>query len=1021
METVICHAYDSTFVDDRLQLWCLDRQSNPVHVIIKNVPIYCYIELPNTNVEWDDTTVEMLFEDMKNIHGRCKPIDMKYTPRMKLYYHQQDTKSHFARVFFDTWDSMRFCAGRLKKQMTYENFGVLSFKVFENDISIRRKVFTIQRLGYAQWFKFKGIEVPFDEDIRIATPGNDFRKIREFIVNDYRELKAVPASESKGWTTKPRVLSFDIETYSDNHYAMPDRENPDHVIYMISCLFQVTNEPSTRKKYVIMTEACKDIPGAEIIMAKDEEDLLVKFMELIETLDPEIMMGYNIFGYDYPYIEARYKQYRQNYEPCGRYYEEIPTMYMSEWSSGAYGKTTIFYLNMAGRITIDLLPFIRRDYKFDKYTLDFVAGKLLGSAKHDVTAIQMFKAFESKDIDEMTRVTKYCIQDADLVIDLYQKMNVWIGLVEMASIVGVEIMELFTRGQQIRCLSQIYDLAARSMIVLDRRDEVIMDYKGGYVSSPIQGIHPIVMSFDFNSLYPSIIIAYNLCFTTLVPNLYLDDYNPDDLNKIEVDGGHVFYFVKPHIKKGLLPTLVENLVKERKNVRKEIGAICARIETLDPIEDEEEIKQLKLTVTVLDKRQLALKVSANSMYGFLGVQKNGKLPLIEAAISITSMGRKLITGASKYLEDTRNATIVYGDTDSTMISLPGLTDVGEAWKVGQEISEELSGTPEVRDSEGNIIKEAKKGIFPPPLRMELENVFVNFLGIAKKKYTSFKTSEKTKDLVRDKDGNEEIYTKGIILARRDNFAYVRKVYLKILRMIHRRIPIQDTFKVIVDAVIDLLSGKVPVRDNLTIIKGLGREYKSDTYFMKVFQDELARMGRSVYAGDRLEYVVVEEKPGEKSVLGKRLRLLEMYEDSLEYDSDEEGPRPPDVYPVEKIDYLYYVRNGMQNPIDQIFSVGYMKELFDTDLHTKGYIPLNKASKMASVAYPVKLISVWLKDRLEKEKIPLKKALKEIKATFYDWFLDMLEESKNISVRGEREVFAGEDEDDEDNDDPYLFQ
>ena len=101
-------------------------------------------------------------------------------------------------------------------------------------------------------------------------------------------------------------------------------------------------------------------------------------------------------------------------------------------------------------------------------------------------------------------------------------------------------MEIFTRGQQIKCLSQIYDLSARSKIVLDRRNEVLMEYKGGFVGNPVPGIHPIVMSFDFNSLYPSIMRAYNLCYTTLVPPIYLDEYDKEDLHKIEIDGGHVF-------------------------------------------------------------------------------------------------------------------------------------------------------------------------------------------------------------------------------------------------------------------------------------------------------------------------------------------------------------------------------------------------------------------------------------------------------------------------------------------------
>ena len=98
-----------------------------------------------------------------------------------------------------------------------------------------------------------------------------------------------------------------------------------------------------------------------------------------------------------------------------------------------------------------------------------------------------------------------------------------------------------------------------------------------------------------------------------------------------------------------------------------------------------------------------------------------------------------------------------------------------------------------------------------------------------------------------------------------------------------------------------------------------------------------------------------------------MRLKEMFEDSLNYDEEKNGPRPDDVYPVEKIDYLYYVQNGMQNPIDQIFSAGYVKELFDTDMHLHGYYPVNKISKMVSIAYPIKIITTFINDKVKKKK------------------------------------------------------
>lgn len=1007
----VCHAYDSEFMqsdeNEGLHLWCLDRNSQPIHLIIKNSPIYLYIELPETPLisKWDEDSVELLYRNFVKTHGKVAPFLMEYTEREKLYYYKgEDSSIPMARLFFKSPRDMNICNARLVKNQEYADFGGMIFRTFEKDISVRRKISTIRRTRYCQWFEFSGVEIPFSSKIRQATEGKPGREIREYVIEDYNNITSIDPKVSAGWSSSPTVLSWDIETYSDNHHQMPDKTNEKHVVYMISCLAQVTGDPSTREKYVIVSEDVDPIDGVTVLKAKDEEELILLFLELIEHVDPEIIMGYNIFAYDYPYLDARFSMRRECYEPCSRIQGYIPEMSNSAWASGAYGQTIISYLKMPGRISIDLFPLIKRDYKFDKYTLDFVAGELLGSSKHDVSAQQMFKAYESKDVKEMTRVTRYCIQDADLVIDLYEKMRVWIGLVEMANIVGVEIMDLFTRGQQIRCVSQIYDLTAKKKIVLNSRDPVVIDYKGGFVGDPIKGLHDFVICLDFSSLYPSIMMAFNICYTTLVPEIYAEDYTDDEVHTIVVDEKTRYRFVKAHIRKGVLPQLVENLVSERSNVRKEIKVLESRLKelrpkdaTLDQIEAysqniKDEIKQIELSIVVLDKRQLALKVSANSMYGFLGVQTGGKLPLIEGAVSITAKGRQLINEVNDFLVKEYDATVVYNDTDSSMVTIPAIKDAKEVNKWGQMLADRISGKPEVRDENGNVITPAVTGLFPPPLKMEFEKG-MRFIGITKKKYAAFLIDGKG-EFKKDRTGEEEIYKRGIVIARRDNFPFLRKKYTEVLRSILRRNPIEYTFKLILDGVIDLISGNLPVRGNLTIIRGLGKEYASDGAFMKVFADELASRGHPVSAGDRLEYVVIE---GDAKVpLGRKMRLIEMYEDSVNYDEKTEGPRPFSVYPKEKLDYMYYLTHGFQNPLDQLFSSGYIKELYGTTLHESGYNPKNSASKPVPISTPIKLISAMIKDNL-KNKMTLDDCISYLKKDFYNWFLTELKDSKPLDT------------------------
>ena len=157
--------------------------------------------------------------------------------------------------------------------------------------------------------------------------------------------------------------------------------------------------------------------------------------------------------------------------------------------------------------------------------------------------------------------------------------------------------------------------------------EVNDEFEGATVIDPIRGYYDVPIStLDFSSLYPSIMIAHNLCYTTLVRDR--SKLSPDDY--IQTPSGN--YFVKPTVRKGLLPEILENLLKARKNAK-----AMMKVET-DPFK-----------CKVLDGRQLALKISANSVYGFTGAQV-GKLPCLEISQSVTSFGRQMIDKTKQLVE-----------------------------------------------------------------------------------------------------------------------------------------------------------------------------------------------------------------------------------------------------------------------------------------------------------------------------------------------------------------------------------
>ena len=204
--------------------------------------------------------------------------------------------------------------------------------------------------------------------------------------------------------------------------------------------------------------------------------------------------------------------------------------------------------------------------------------------------------------DEFTRrrLAVYCLKDAYLPLRLMEKLMCLFNMTEMARVTGVPISFLFTRGQQIKVASQLYRKARlhNLLIPVERKSGNDGQYEGAVVIEPTRGFYKDpVATLDFASLYPSIMMAHNLCYSTLVPKHKANLYKPEDITR--TPNGD--YFVKQHIKKGILPIILQELLSARKRAKQELA------KATDPFEK-----------AVLDGRQLALKISANSVYGFTG-------------------------------------------------------------------------------------------------------------------------------------------------------------------------------------------------------------------------------------------------------------------------------------------------------------------------------------------------------------------------------------------------------------------
>jgi DNA polymerase delta subunit 1 len=419
----------------------------------------------------------------------------------------------------------------------------------------------------------------------------------------------------------------------------------------------------------------------------------------------------------------------------------------SNFSSKQMGNRDTKATNTNGRLQLDLLQLVQRDHQLRSYTLNSVCAHFLGEQKEDVHHTMITELFNGTP-ESRRRLAVYCLKDAYLPQRLMDKLMCLVNYTEMARVTGVPFNYLLARGQQVKFLSQLFRKAAEQQLVIPNKKNESTDeqYEGAIVIEPTRGYYDVpIATLDFASLYPSIIQAHNLCYTTLLNKKSIERMGlKKDIDYIVTPNGD--FFCKANVRKGLLTTILEELLSARKKAKRELA-----VET-DPFRK-----------AVLNGRQLALKVSANSVYGLTGAT-SGKLPCLAIASSTTSYGRQMIERTKEEVENryriengySHDAQVIYGDTDSVMVKF-GPTDLAKAMELGQDAASYVSSK------------------FINPIKLEFEKVYFPYLLINKKRYAGLYWTKAEK--------YDKMDTKGIETVRRDNCRLVQNVIETVLRKI----------------------------------------------------------------------------------------------------------------------------------------------------------------------------------------------------------------------------------------------
>jgi len=510
---------------------------------------------------------------------------------------------------------------------------------------------------------------------------DNFSLAKYSITASYNDIKSV----KENFQVNPLIISYDIECVSDdpsgNTFSDPEKKN--HPIICICCTVAKLNDQEKDWKYyaLINAEGNRNIEleNYEIINFDNEKKLILGYIEFCKRIKPDLVIGYNTLCFDDNYIIERAKIHNISLQlkKMGKIKTETCEPKKRIWSSSAYKDQSFNYIDLQGILHIDLFPAISKDHTtLNSYNLDYVSEIFLGEHKDDLTAKEMTILYYTGGSKGMKKIVKYCIQDTKLPLKLFIKLKYWIGLSEMSNVFIVQIFDLLTRGQQIRVYSQIYVKSKELDYVVNSKwtdypepTEEEKQYVGAKVQTPKSGYWEGVPTYDFQSLYPTSIISYNICFSTFIKDN--EKVDPNDCHTIHIKehSGCIHdtterkskvkkiickeYFVrfwKAEIKKGLVPIILQNLLDARAATRSEIKTYSELHGYNDPY------------IHVLDKRQNGYKIAANSMYGGYGSDYS-YTPFYPAAAATTAIGRISIEKTINYiLQNWKDSVLVYGDS-----------------------------------------------------------------------------------------------------------------------------------------------------------------------------------------------------------------------------------------------------------------------------------------------------------------------------------------------------------------------
>jgi DNA polymerase delta subunit 1 len=801
---------------------------------------YFYIKLPD---------IKYAKEIYAKIEDKCSEYII--VESKDIWGFQNNEKFLFMQVKFSNLEKRRKTDAFLKKPLMLSS-GPFPLKVYESNLD------PILRMMHRTGIQSTGWLDTGSECVRSHLAHTDI----DLFCNDWESLKPVKRDDIAPFV----VASFDIESNSSTG-KFPDADIQGDACFQIAislCTFG-SDEPYD-KTCLCYKKTDPDLEGCNIVSFDTEREMLEAFRDYLKDKDVDIMTGWNIFGFDLEYIfkRAAMNKCSEQFYNLGKLKDNQCDMVYKRLSSSALGDNMLKLLPMSGRFIFDLFHEVKKGYKLDSYKLDNVSKLYLGDQKIDMPAKEMFARFVEEDPVKLREVAEYCIKDTLLPHRLTKRLCTLLNLVEMAKATWVPISFLVERGQQIKVFSQLTKKARElgfmvptirygAIPVEQYEGATVLEAQGGAYYTPITAL-------DFEGLYPSIMMAHNLCYSTFV----MDEKRYGNVPGITYEkfelNGKTYKFAQDV--PSLLPSILLELKQFRKQAKKDMAAATGFMKE------------------VYNGKQLAYKISMNSIYGFTGAGK-GILPCVPIASTTTYKGRSMIEETKNYVEKSfPGAKVRYGDTDSVMVEFDvggrqGMEAIEYSWKLGEQAAEECTA------------------LFKRPNNLELEKVYCPYFLYSKKRYAA-------KLWTKNKQGEmnmDYIDIKGLQVVRRDNTKFVREVCKELLDVVLGSSDPEPAKQLALERAINLLEGHVP-NEKLVLSQQLGDSYKNNNLPHVAVRDKMRarRPGSEPQSGDRVPYLLVKTQDAKAKAYEKA-----------------EDPGWVDEHNI-PIDYHHYFTNKFLNPI-----------------------------------------------------------------------------------------------------------